>query len=245
MISSHRAVLDYPTIVAQETARMVEAVQQGPLDARVPGCPEWNLAQLADHMGAIQRWATGIVLSGEPGPLATNDGVDPALFLAEGAGPLVAALRAADPTAVCWNFTEAPKTAAFWGRRQALEVAAHRWDAQSAVGSPEPIDGELAADAIDEWATLMLARIVRRKKLDLTAFVGDLHLHCTDVSGEWNFEIIDGAVVVTTDHRKSAAAVRGPASDLYLYLMNRVGDDRVERFGDIALVDRWRDVLTF
>src|SRR3712207_7465665 len=50
---------------------------------------------------------------------------------------------AADPAAPTWSFTT-DRTAGFWVRRQALETAVHRWDAQHAAGEPERIDPALA-----------------------------------------------------------------------------------------------------
>jgi uncharacterized protein (TIGR03083 family) len=246
--------LDYPSIVEQESAVMVEAVRRGPLDTMVPSCPEWTLAQLAEHQGTVHQWATYIVTHGQapevfPAGIAHPDEAPD--FLADGVAPLVTALRTADLSEPCWNFTRANLTKAFWTRRQAIETATHRWDAQRAIEStggptPEPIDAHLAADAIDEWVTSIVPRIIGRSKLDLTALAGgDVHLHCTDVDGEWTFEVVDGKFAVRVGHGKATAAVRAPASDLYLYLQNRIGVDRVERFGDESLVDKWLAGLRF
>jgi uncharacterized protein (TIGR03083 family) len=245
--SAESHAFDYPSIVEREAAKMVLAVTQGPIDARVPGCPDWSLGDLAVHMGQVHRWATGIVQTGEPGAMDAGpaDLDASAAYLADGVGPLVAALRAADLGEACWNFTRANLTKAFWLRRQALETVAHRWDAESALGAASPIDAALASDAIDEWADALVRRVVGRNKVDLSGFAGDVHLHCTDVAGEWTFEVIDGAFTVHTGHTKAAAAVRGGASDLYLYLMNRVGVDKVERFGNTDLIDRWLTALRF
>jgi uncharacterized protein (TIGR03083 family) len=238
---------DFASIVEGEAAKMVSAVTRGPLEARVPGCPDWSLGELAIHVGQVHRWATGIVQTGEPGDMDAGpaNAADSATYLAAGVGPLVAALRAAEQTAPCWNFTRANLTKAFWLRRQAHETVAHRWDAESAVGAATPIDAAMASDAIDEWAHALVRRVVGRAKLDLSGFVGDVHLHCTDVDGEWTFEVVDGAFTVHTGHTKAAAAVRGEANDLFLYLMNRVSVDRVERFGDTDLIDRWLAAVRF
>jgi uncharacterized protein (TIGR03083 family) len=250
--SSDQPAFDYPALVEEQAAKMVSAVTKGPLTARVPGCPEWNLGELAVHLGQVHRWATEIVREGKPGGL--DDGPpDPAAsagYLADGVGPLVVELRAADVSAPCWNFARQNETKGFWLRRQAIETASHRWDAESALhaaggATPEPIDAALASDAIDEWAHLIVRRIVGRNKLDLSDFDGDVHLHCTDVAGEWTFEVVDGAFTVHVGHTKATAAVRAPASDLYLYLMNRVGVEQVERFGDTDLIDRWLTTLRF
>ena len=51
---------------------------------------------------------------------------------------------------------------------------------------------------------------------------GTLHLHCTDVEGEWLVARRDGEVTVTREHAKGDVAARGSASDLFLFLWGRV-----------------------
>ncbi len=237
--------IDYRTVIRDETERMVTIVRQTPNDSPVPGCPNWNLGQLACHMGEVQRWATHIVRNGEPARIGWDGEQAPADYLAAGAAPLIAAFDEVDLDAPTWTFLGIPQTNRFWLRRQALEVAAHRWDAQSATGNPEPIDSDIAVDSIDEFLRLMIARIIRRTGADLSPLVGDVHLHCTDADGEWTFDIHDGEVRVTSGHAKATTAVRGAASDLALFLFNRVGRERVEIFGDHKLLQGWQDILRF
>ena len=63
------------------------------------------------------------------------------------------ALAAADPTAPVWTWVP-DQRAAFWFRRQAQEVAVHRWDAEGAAGTPNVIESTLAADGVDEWLAM-------------------------------------------------------------------------------------------
>ncbi len=68
---------------------------------------------------------------------------------------------------------------------------------------------------------------------------GSVHLHCTDVDGEWIVAADDdGADVVTREHAKGDAAVRGPAHDLLMVLWRRRPLDTVEVFGDRAVAER-------
>ena len=246
--SAPNPTLDLRGTIVRDSAAMAAAVLAGPLHAEVPGCPGWTLADLAFHMGWIQRWATFIVNNGRP-PTAEEVAAAPtdpslaAAYIAEGTAPLIAALDAADLDAPCWNFTRSNEVKGFWLRRQAHEVAAHRWDAEASIGDARPVEARIAADGIDEFVTSIIGRVVGRAKPDTTALVGDVHLHCTDTAGEWTFQLVDGALEVTTGHGKAAAAVRGAASDLLLFLYNRIPADRVEIFGDRALVDNWMSVL--
>jgi uncharacterized protein (TIGR03083 family) len=241
--------IDYRQTIIDETSAMVALIRAHGTDARVPSCPEWNLGELAVHMGQVQRWATAIVSAAEPPsaytPPPDYDGTPPADYLAAGVGPLVAALTAADMNAPTWTFVGTPQTKSFWLRRQAMEVAIHRWDAEHAAGVAASLDPLVAADSIDEHLRLMVPRIVRRSKADLSGFVGDVHVHCTDTEGEWTFDVHDGSVRVTTGHGKATTAVRGPASDVALFLFNRVPAGRVEIFGDHALLTSWQEILRF
>jgi uncharacterized protein (TIGR03083 family) len=241
--------IDYRQTIIDETSAMVAIIRAHGTDARVPSCPDWNLGELAVHMGQVQRWATGMVSAAEPPagyiPPPDYDGTPPADYLHAGVGPLVAALSAADMNAPTWTFVGTPQTKSFWLRRQAIEVAVHRWDAEQAADVAGSLHPPLAADSIDEHLRLIMPRIVRRTKADLSALVGDVHVHCTDTEGEWTFDVHGSALRVTTGHGKAKTAVRGPASDVALFLFNRVPAERVEIFGDHALLTSWQDILRF
>ncbi|HEV7888142.1 MAG TPA: hypothetical protein VGO92_11335, partial [Acidimicrobiales bacterium] len=68
------------------------------------------------------------------------------------------------------------------------------------------------------------------------------HLHATDVPGEWLVSFEGGVVDVQRGHAKGDAALRGTASDLFLFLWGRAGPDALEVFGDPAVVEAWRQV---
>lgn len=244
--------IDYLSAIRTESARLADIVSEGPLDAPIAGCPGWNLGDLAIHMVDVQRWATHIVRTRQVGEHGVSSPAPAAAASALRASSeeIVQALAAADPQEPCWNFTGAPQVMSFWFRRQAAEVAVHRWDAEAAVSSsPTPIEAELAAHTIDEFVHLILQRTIERDNIDVSKITSDVHVHCTglddiDAPGEWTFEIIDGALVVTDEHRKSAVALRGPASNLALALYGRMGRDDVEVFGSAESLDQWSALLT-
>jgi predicted lipid carrier protein YhbT len=72
-----------------------------------------------------------------------------------------------------------------------------------------------------------------------------LHFHSTDGDGEWLARLGAEGLVVTREHAKGDVAVRGVASDLLLFLYGRVGTERLEVFGDAALLARWRELVTW
>jgi uncharacterized protein (TIGR03083 family) len=241
--------IDYRQTIIDQTAAMVATVRTHSNELRVPGCPDWNLRELAIHMGQVQRWATAIIAAPEAPasytPHPDHDGSDPGDYLANGVDALVGALDDADMDAPTWTFVGVPQTKSFWLRRQAIEVAAHRWDADDAAGSAGALPADLAADSIDEHLRLMMPRIVRRTKADIGGLIGDVHVHCTDTEGEWTFDVHEGALRISSGHAKATTAVRGPASDVALFLFNRVPVDRVEVFGDHSLLNAWLHILRF
>lgn len=247
--------LDYRSIIAEQSARLLEVLEAGPLDAPVPGTPEWSLGDLGVHMADVQRWAAQVITAGSlepPGPLTDpTDPTDPAGALAAATETLLAALDQADPDDGCWNFSTGPQRMSFWFRRQALEVVVHRWDAESAVSdAPTPIEPRLGADIVDEFINITLQRVIDREGIDLGAVTGDVHVHCTDTddidaAGEWTFEVDNGELVVSDQHRKSAVALRGAAGDLALFLYNRIPIERIEVFGDRDVLRSWGPVFEF
>ena len=66
------------------------------------------------------------------------------------------------------------------------------------------------------------------------------HLHRTDGEGEWTVRLgPDGEVSTEHAHGKGDVALRGPASSLYLWCLNRVPADELEVFGDPAVAALW------
>ena len=75
---------------------------------------------------------------------------------------------------------------------------------------------------------------------DTTGWTGSVHLHCTDVAGEWLVVHEPGGVVtVTREHAKGGCALRGPAGNLLEVLWRRAGLDQVDVVGDADLAARF------
>jgi hypothetical protein len=152
--------------------------------------------------------------------------------------PLLDALRAAPDDGPAWNFTLEPNHAAWWRRRQAHETAVHRWDGQLAHGTPDPIEAAVAADGVDEALSVMWVTAVAMGRA--TAPSGSLHVHLTDVPGEWLCTVSDGKIAVEREHAKGDAALRGAASDVIVFLWGRGDANALEIIGDASVVDQWR-----
>ena len=230
---------DYLRTLDADAHALADAARKG-MDAAVPSCPDWKVADLVDHMARVHRWATQIVRDQltegvafpEPPP-----GVDILDWYSDGVRGLLDTLGSVAPDAPAWNFTGGPPVAAFWHRRQALETAVHRWDAQRAHEVTEPIDAALAADGVDEMLGVFVPGFVASGRR--TAPAGSVHVHLTDQPGEWSLRVVDGAVLVERDHTKADVAIRGEAHDVFLFVWGRRAGD-VEVLGDDALLSTWQ-----
>ena len=234
--------LDFLAHLRADGARFSEIARTGDPTLRVPPCPDWALADLVGHLGAVHRVQRQRVESGSAErqplerPVPPSDGL--ADWYDEGLAELLAALDRVDPDAPAWNWSaSAPKTAAFWPRRMAQETAVHRWDAEATIGATTPIDPELAADGIDEWLTVFVDADRRPP-----AGLGTLHLHCTDTDGEWFAALGGGRIVVRREHAKADVAARGRAEDLLLVCWRRRPAAAVEVLGDAATLTGWIDL---
>ena len=227
--------------VRTEGDALVDAAKDN-LDKPVPGCPGWTGADLLAHIGRVHRWAASAVrdrATGRPSFPSAPGTSELAGWYAEGLDELCAALDD-DPTIPVWTWA-GDGTIGWWQRRQAQETAVHRWDAQSAGGDPQPIDADLAVDGIDELLDVFAGIAAQVGRLTEPA---SIHVHTTDVDGEWLAQVRDGALDLRREHAKGDLAIRGPASDVLLVLWGRQPLSTVDAFGDAEVYDRWRAQLT-
>lgn len=211
-------------------------------DADVPTCPGWRLADLVHHVGSVHRWQIQQLRSDDPHVLVRGGGVerpDNAELMAwyrTGFDELVTTFHQVglDHLTPTWF---GPRPAAFWARRAAHETAVHRWDAQATVTRPEPFEPTQAVDIIDEVLEVFAPH--RFSGSEWTGPAVSLHLHCTDVDGEWLIEMGPHGVDVRREHAKGDVAARGTAGDLALMLAGRLPPARLELFGDATVIDRW------
>ena len=227
-------------------ADLVDAAELAGLDASVPSCPDWTVADLLGHVGRVHRWAAGNSVRAPDDGFWAGDEIEipePALrvgWVREGVEALLEALdRPAETPA--WTFVP-PPVLGFWQRRQAHETTMHRVDAQLAAGAVDPIEPALATDGIDE----LLWLLPRRPWADpITGNGESMHLHCTDVEGEWIIRFAPDGLSVEREHAKGDVAVRGSASDLLLWCSGRGGVEALDVLGDAALLAMFRRATTF
>jgi uncharacterized protein (TIGR03083 family) len=235
----------YAEQVVADVERFAAVIESVGLDAAVPSTPGWDIARLTEHLGQVHRWAGFCAVRGrsptedEAAALESFRRDGAADWMRSGAADLAATLRALDPGASTWHPFPVSKVAAVWPRRMAHETAVHRWDAEGAVGATSPIDPRLASDGIDEYFELAVPRLGVRDGIDIPH--QSLHVHCTDVDGEWLVWSDDDGYHMIRAHEKGDAVMRGPAEVILLLLWGRRSDrlDELDRFGDEAALDAW------
>ena len=226
-----------------DAGRIDAVIRTGDLTAPVAACPGWDVRRLVAHLGGIHRWARHCAVHAAPpddrSALRPGDDADLGDWFAAGVQALADTLLELDPDAPTWHPFPVDRVARVWPRRQALETAVHRWDAQAAVGAPDPLDADLASDGIDEYFELAIPRLLVREQLAVPT--GSLHVHCTDVPGEWLVWNDDGTYRMKRAHEKGDAALRGPAEAILLRLWGRTSAraDELSPIGDRSALDAW------
>ncbi|MCA6095211.1 maleylpyruvate isomerase N-terminal domain-containing protein [Streptomyces sp. SCA3-4] len=253
----------YCTEIVAQTDLLRASVGGADPAAPVPTCPGWNLGRLLRHLGGAHRWAAEVVETRARGPVPddlVNDvpertDEDPGeldAYLAEGAGRLAEALRAAGPAARVWTPVPGQSEASplFWARRMTHETAVHRADATWAAGGEFAVAGELAVDALDEWMEFGTLPEVFEAAPGLRRLLGDgrrLHFRATDTAGETDAQWLAGLsgerLAWSRGGGTAATVVRGPLTGLLLtvYGRGRHGSGRdVEVRGDTELFAVWQ-----
>lgn len=204
--------------------------------AAVPSCPGWTVADLLYHLYEVQYLWNRVTserrdtFEGMKMPTRPADDRLADLVRGEHAG-YAAMLRAfpADTPIATWT---GPQTLSWLIRRMAQEIAVHRVDAESASGAAAPIDPALASDGIDEFLEFFLN--TRHGTVG-----GSVHIHCTDVAGEWTIRESADGFDVTREHAKGDCAIRGAAHDILLALWRRAPLANCDVVGDVAVAERF------
>lgn len=224
-----------------DCAGLLAAYEADPT-ALVPSCPGWDRTALLTHVARTHAWIRLQVEAGTGERIRFGTVPHPpegdalAGWYEEGAVALIDALADMD-VAATWPTWAGPQPGTFYPRRMALETAVHRRDAD-----PCPVDAALAVDGVDELLEIFVPLIAADR---LEGRTGSLHLHATDTEGEWLVRFTTDGIRSERGHAKGDVALRGSASDLFLWGWNRAPvDSRFEVFGDAAVLDLWRMTVT-
>lgn len=136
-------------------------VAPGHLAARVPSCPEWDVADLVRHVGEVYLHKVEMMRHGahpEDWPPASFREEEPVGLLTRGYGELRAEFAARKPEDVTKTWYEPDQTVGFWIRRMAQESVIHRIDAELGSGTAiAPVPDDLAVDGVDELLKVFVA----------------------------------------------------------------------------------------
>lgn len=244
------AVTDWIASIDRESRALARAVAIASLDAPIPTCPEWRVRDLVHHLGGVHRWAATHVSEArmsEMGKEETEAVMDafpddaslPAWF-EDGHQTLCRVLADAPSDLECWSFLPAVSPLAFWARRQAHETEIHRVDAEFAAGSDGlsfPVGG--AADGIEE---ILFGFGSRARRLILDAEYR-LALVPQDRPEGWLVHLGPNGIRARRRAGDADCRVRGPASDLYLLLWNRLPGSALEVEGNQAALESWQRTM--
>lgn len=234
----------YLDAIRRDADLMSAAVRTGTVEAAVAACPGWDVRKVIEHTGFIHRWATHAIRTGaapERGDVTpAGDDENLAVWIVEGAAALIESLTDVDLDGDTWHPFPFDKKMWVWGRRMAIETTLHRWDAQTACGFEAVLDAELASRGIHEFFELGMPRIL--EKVDGVPPSQSLHVHCTDVDGEWLVWGDGDQYRMLPVHDKGDAAMRSTAQNLLLVLMGRLDRGDIDIVGDASAADAWLDI---
>ncbi|TVL90545.1 maleylpyruvate isomerase family mycothiol-dependent enzyme [Streptomyces sp. SAJ15] len=247
----------------------------------VPSCPDWTVTDLLAHLSGVHRTVIHIVrerLSRPPDatapelladlppertewPASLEDaphfGPVPVSLIdwfAGGAAVLESLFTTRDLSEEVWTYGR-DRSIGFWLLTQTIETAVHRWDAEGAIGTPQPMPTGLATAAVGHTFEVMAP--ARRQWLGAPAGAGErFGFRQSDGPGRWTvcFEGDEirlaggphglGDTPDTPDaadaHDTCDVELTGTASDLMLFLWRRVPAERLDAVaGDRAVLDRY------
>ncbi len=211
---------DFAAAVEREGQALAVAAAAGP-GRPVGSYPGWTVMDLVAHTGSVHRWVERLIASRalEAPQRHPEPERDPARLLEwfeAGLRGLVDTLRVTDPGLPVWTMAT-DRTAGFWRRRMCHETAAHRWDAEDAVGEARPIEAAIAVTGIPETLEIHLVRPLAGAVMEGRG--QRLALHSTDVAGDWVVQLLPNRVVVEDVAGSSDAMIAGTASSVWLAVM--------------------------
>ena len=247
-------VSDYIGFVASEGALFASAAEQGELSVRIAPCPDWNMGDLVRHLGMIHLWAAANVAFPESDwfdveelpdlvrcwPDLAGDGQYPddaelVAWYRDTLANLIGVLKSAPADVAASTFLPAPTPLTMWARRQASEIAIHRFDAEQARGITSHFAPHFATDMLDE---LLSGFAPRPRPLDVER-PHVMHVHAQDIGEHWYVSMGPEDTETSRDGDAADLTLAGTAADLYVLLWNRTPDAGIAMSGKTDLMDLW------
>ena len=235
-----------------EYAEHVEAVEPEPRagrrlpaadpGARVPSCPDWTVADLAEHVGGFSGFWAHVLCEGTGRPKTPFPEVQPGASLGDWYGRW---LPCSWPSCVPPRPTQPSGPGPTTSRHVSWAGGARTsWRCTGstpvAIDAPLPIDAAVAADGIDEIFYMVDAASIAGRGEGQT-----LHLHGTERGDEWLLTLDPDGLQVERRHAKGNLRARARGLDLELLLYQRPTLGNVERLGDERVLAAWQRVFTF
>jgi len=256
-------VSDYIGFVASEGDLFASAAEQGELSVRIAPCPDWDMRDLVRHLGMIHLWAAANVAFPESDWLEVEELPDLVRYWPDLAGEsgeypddaelvawyrdtlanLIEVLKSAPADVAAFTFLPAPTPLTMWARRQASEIAIHRFDAEQARGITSQFDPHFATDMLDELLSGFATRPSSRR-LDVER-PQVIHVHAEDVGEHWYVTMNPEATETSREGDAADLTLAGMAADLYVLLWNRTPDSSIKTSGNNDLMDLWRGNFRF
>jgi uncharacterized protein (TIGR03083 family) len=212
------------------------------LELSIPSCPDWTLKDLLAHVAGANRWVNKCVSEGLAAqervlPLGPDGREELVEWFNQSTDELLSVLSGTPPDELVWTPIRGALGSVWWRRKAALEAAIHRTDAGNALrAGPEIIDAQLALDGIDEYAEeflpLMLLGVAELPPV--TAVL----LSPNDIDESRTLSL-----VVAGDDRDPGiprVELKASASDLLLWMWNRVPEAMLTVSGDDTVVQWWK-----
>ncbi|HTJ72109.1 MAG TPA: maleylpyruvate isomerase family mycothiol-dependent enzyme [Actinospica sp.] len=252
-----KKTLEFPDLLRliEERAGAFRAAvaSAGDIDVKVPTCPEWTLRDLVRHLGHGRRfWAA--VVSAEPGATPPDRAVFNAQetpeeleslldWYAASVRLMLDALREAGPDRGCWTWwagSQSPQNCGAVARHQLQEITMHTYDAQVTVGAPQALPSDVAFDGVEDFLSTCCSTTAPWPHAPAS-----LDMHATE-GGSWRLALAaDGArftrlVGDATAAAPAEVAITGTASELVLYMYDRISVDSLQLAGDGNVLDLLR-----
>ena len=226
--------MEYATFVEHvrlDGRRLADAAS-GNLQRAVPSCPGWTVSTVVSHVAEVYEHkitCTALGRAPDPWPPEWPADRDPIEWLRDAHGRLLEMFAKSGPDTPSATWWPPDQTVGFWARRMAQETAVHRIDAELAIGTPTPVDAELAVDGVDEVLVMMLAGDWSDDPSDVAT---GQRVAISAGGRTWGVTLEKESVSVTEDAGAEDAALGGDPSDVLLWLWGRQSDERVTRAGD-------------
>ncbi|MPZ54484.1 MAG: maleylpyruvate isomerase family mycothiol-dependent enzyme [Acidimicrobiia bacterium] len=203
-------------IIRAEGTRLADVAESAP--HAVIEIYRWDLTGLVVHTGRVHRRTTEILSQRRTERISRPPAPETGIieWFREGVEEMCTAIAETPEDVEVFTFGMGDR-ASFWLDRMLLETVVHRWDAENAAGEPSIIPTDLARRGIEEFSRMWAGLLAPHEKVTFEA---------EDSGDAWSLiSEGDGSRLVPG---KGTANITDTASNLYLWLMGRIGLDAPE-----------------